>query len=329
MNSGQNKSALKTVLLAHADDWEGFRSAARNLLCADVHPESIHWRIADDAQGHLDLFGTAGDAGDAHYLAGPGDQAESGVGRGSRARTDNKAKNRINNGMKSEADDGVVMRNAPHKAGNSTGLRLPRTLLEALSLVILHRAPERLHCLYRFLWRWQREPALRCDPLDPDMKAINDYYRDVRHDACRMLGFVRFRPWMAQRRTMAGCLESESERWRHQSRQEAWHVAWYEPRHRVLHLVAPHFVQRFPGHCWAIVTPDACATWDMAHLEFHAGAVAVNVPPPDAGEVFWLTYYANHFNAARRNPVAFRRCMPVDYWKHLPEARLIAALLAE
>lgn len=329
MNSGQNKSALRTVLLAHADDWEGFRSAARNLLRADVPPESIDWRIADDAQGYLDLFGTAGDAGDAHYLAGFGDQAESRAGRGRRARTENKVKNRINNGTKSEVGDGVVMRNAPHKTGNSMGLRLPRTLLEALSLVILHRAPERLHCLYRFLWRWQREPALRCDPLDPDMKAINDYYRDVRHDACRMLGFVRFRSWMAQRRTMAGCLESESERWRHQNRQEAWHVAWYEPRHRVLRLVAPYFVQRFPEHCWAIVTPDACATWDTAHLEFHAGAVAVNAPPPDAGEVFWLTYYANHFNAARRNPAAFRRCMPVDYWKHLPETGLIAALLAE
>ena len=94
MNSGRNKSALRTVLLAHADDWEGFRSAARNLLRADVPPESIDWRIADDAQGHLDLFGTAGDAGDAHYLAVFGDQAESGVGR--KARTENKAKNRIN-----------------------------------------------------------------------------------------------------------------------------------------------------------------------------------------------------------------------------------------
>ena len=67
----------------------------------------------------------------------------------------------------------------------------------------------------------------------------------------------------------------------------------------------------------------------MAHLKFHAGAIAVNAPPPDTGEVFWLTYYANHFNAARRNPVALRRCMPVDYWKHLPETGLITALLAE
>ena len=327
MNSGQEKRALRTVTLAHADDWEGFRSAARDLLRADVPPESIHWRIADDVQGHLDLFGTTKDTEDAHHLAGSGNQAESGAGR--RARAENRAENRINDGTKNEAGDRVVMRNFPRQAGDSTGLRLPRTLLKALSLVILHRAPERLHCLYRLLWRWQREPALRCDPLDPDMKAINDYYRDVRRDASRMLGFVRFRPWMAQSPTMNGSLESEPERWGHQNRREAWRVAWYEPRHRVLRLAAPHFVQRFPGHCWAILTPDACATWDMADLEFHVEALAANAPPPDAGEACWLTYYANHFNAARRNPAALRRCMPVDYWKHLPEAGLIAALLAE
>ena len=304
---------VRTVVLAHAEDWAGFRRAARCLLRADVPPESIHWRIADEAQGHLDLYGRTGKFPDICQSARTDGRIGNGSGR------------EMVNETEADVGDGADGPPLPADSGSAC-LRLPRRLLAALSLVMLHRAPERLHRLYRFLWRWQREPALRGDPLDPDMKAINDSYREVRHDAHRMLGFVRFRPLTAPGNMTIGAGEGgrraqESPEWKE------WRIAWHEPRHRVLRLVAPHFVRRFPGQRWAILTPDACATWDTARLVFHAGATAAEAPPPDAGETLWLTYYANHFNASRRNPAALRRCMPADYWKNLPEAELVPALL--
>ncbi len=259
-----------TVVLAHADDWTGFRRAARRLLRADMRPEDVRWRVADENQGELGLFAAA----------------ESSSER-----------------LPDLTED------AP------SDLYLPRRLLDALRLVILHRAADRLERMYRLLWRWRREPAVRGDPLDADLRAINDYHRAVRRDAHRMLGFVRFRSLVAAAGETAP--------------QDAWRIAWHEPRHRVLRLTAPFFVRRFPNHRWAILTPDASVAWDTARLLFGAGARVADAPPPDAGEALWLVYYANHFNAGRRNPSALRRCLPPDYWKNLPEAGLIAPLLAE
>lgn len=294
-------------MLAHAEDWEGFRRAARCLLRAGVAPMCVHWRIADEVQGHLDLFGDIGGVLDARRSAQVDGEMGCAIGRETER----------------EIDDEAAGQSIPAQ-GISASLRFPRRLLEALRLVMLHRAPERLHHIYHFLWRWQRAPALRSDPLDQGTKVINDYYREVRHDAHRMLGFVRFRLMAAQGGTALGV--EEDEKGMRESRE--WRVAWHEPRHRVLRLVAPHFVRRFSKHRWAILTPDACVTWDTVHLVFHAGTTAVDAPQPDAGEALWLTYYANQFNAARCNPVALRRCMPTDYWKNLPEATLITALLA-
>lgn len=271
----------KTIMLAHADDWVGFRRAARRLLHAGVAPESIHWCFADDAQKSLDLFG-GNDACSNLDLSLP------------------------------------IMDDAPEA---SSGVYLPRMLFHALSLVILHRAPDRLHCLYRFLWRWRHEPTLRNDPLDPDVKKINDYSREVWHDAHRMLGFVRFRLINTQRNTA-------SEKFFPGSTENVSRVAWYAPRHRILRLTAPFFAQRFSNHRWGILTPDASVLWDTRRLTFHPGVTAADMPPPDAGEALWLAYYANQFNAARRNPAALSRQMPKDYWKNLPEAGLIRFLLA-
>ena len=51
-------------------------------------------------------------------------------------------------------------------------------------------------------------------------------------------------------------------------------------------------------------------------------------PGPDAGEALWLAYYASIFNPARTKPAMMKKEMPVRYWRNLPEAVLIAPLLA-
>ncbi|MEV9012116.1 DUF4130 domain-containing protein, partial [Klebsiella pneumoniae] len=43
----------------------------------------------------------------------------------------------------------------------------------------------------------------------------------------------------------------------------------------------------------------------------------------------WLTYYASIFNPARGKVKAMQAEMPKKYWKNLPEAALIADLLAQ
>src|SRR5688500_12043550 len=46
---------------------------------------------------------------------------------------------------------------------------VPAAFLELCAKVVLHRDPQRFALLYHLLWRLQREPALRHDPLDAQM----------------------------------------------------------------------------------------------------------------------------------------------------------------
>ena len=46
-------------------------------------------------------------------------------------------------------------------------------------------------------------------------------------------------------------------------------------------------------------------------------------------ESLWRTYFASTFNPARLRVNAMRSEMPVKYWKNLPEAPLIAALVRD
>ena len=48
------RSAPRTVTLADATDFAGFRRACRELWAAQVAPDHVSWRSADDAE--LDLF---------------------------------------------------------------------------------------------------------------------------------------------------------------------------------------------------------------------------------------------------------------------------------
>ncbi len=122
-----------------------------------------------------------------------------------------------------------------------------------------------------------------------------------------MRAFVRFRPL-----ARAG--------------QEPLHMAWFEPAHHVTRENASFFKRRFTGMHWAILTPNLGIHWDGVELTEMAHCDASQMPPPDAGEALWLTYYESTFNPARYKPLAMEREMPRRYWKNLPEAALIRAL---
>ena len=186
--------------------------------------------------------------------------------------------------------------------------RVPKAFLELAAKAILHRSDERFALLYRLLWRMQSEPNLMRIASDPDVARAQDLARNVSRAAHKMKAFVRFRQT-------------------HDDLGEAY-VAWFEPAHRVTEATAPFFVRRFASMRWSILTPDACAHWDLADLAFTAGADPADAPREDALEDYWRTYYASIFNPARLKVGAMQSEMPKRYWRNLPEAALIPELIA-
>lgn len=175
---------------------------------------------------------------------------------------------------------------------------------------ILHRDHRRFALMYRLLWRLQHQPALRHDTLDADRHQLEDLARIVRRDMHKMTAFVRFR-------TVSDGHEDGP-----------LHIAWFEPDHHIVEATAPFFQRRFTNMRWVILTPERCAQWDGRQLIFKPGARREDAPPVDAGEQLWLTYYEHIFNPARLKVKMMAREMPRRYWPNLPEAALIAPLVA-
>ena len=188
--------------------------------------------------------------------------------------------------------------------------KVPAFFLPLCQTAILHREPRRFALMYRLLWRLQHQPDLRHDTLDADRSALEDLARVVRRDMHKMTAFVRFR-------TVAD---------EHQD--GPLHIAWFEPDHHIVEATAPFFQRRFTNMRWAILTPERCAQWDGSALTFQPGASRDDAPPVDAGETLWLTYYEHIFNPARLKVKMMAREMPRRYWHNLPEAALIAPLVA-
>jgi DNA polymerase len=80
---------------------------------------------------------------------------------------------------------------------------------------------------------------------------------------------------------------------------------------------------------WSILTPDRCAHWNGDELTFTEGVDRSMAPSEDQVERLWLTYYGNIFNPARLKVHAMQAEMPKKYWRNLPEAAVIPALLRE
>ena len=188
-------------------------------------------------------------------------------------------------------------------------VRLHPSQLYALKLACCHSNAGRFALCYRWLYRIQQSPRLRGDALDADWREIERLSKSVGRDIHKMHAFVRFRPT----RTAKG---------------ESIDIAWFEPDHFIVRAAAGFFMRRFSNMRWAILTPQCSVHWDLQQLQFAEGSCAAAAPGPDAGEALWLTYYQSTFNPARLKEQAMQREMPRKYWKNLPEARLISAMVA-
>ena len=190
-------------------------------------------------------------------------------------------------------------------------VRTSRAFLDAVEQGLLHSDPQRWALAYDILWRMQRSPRLMEDRSDRAVARLHTLVRNVRRDEHKMRAFVRFR-------RVEGA-EQETGR-------EAY-VAWFEPEHHIERANARFFADRFAGMDWTIVTPRATISWDGERIAFGPGGSRAYVPPEDAAEDAWRTYYRSIFNPNRLKIAAMRSEMPVKYWRNLPEAPLIAPLI--
>jgi DNA polymerase len=197
----------------------------------------------------------------------------------------------------------------PPPAGDAA-LAVPRAFVELAGIAIRHSDPERFALLYRALWRITHgEHALMQVATDADVVRLTEMAKAVKRDAHKMHAFVRFR----QVTTDEGVR----------------HVAWFEPDHHIEEAEAGFFIRRFAGMKWSIVTPKRSVHWDGEALTSGPGGRREEVPPDDAVEPLWRTYYAAIFNPARLKPGAMRAEMPRKYWRNLPETAEIPRLMAE
>ncbi|HUP09352.1 MAG TPA: UdgX family uracil-DNA binding protein [Caldimonas sp.] len=152
-------------------------------------------------------------------------------------------------------------------------LLVPRAFVDICGRAILHRDPGRLALLYRLLWRLQHDPRAR-DMEDADWQAARRCSDEVARAIERMQSSLRFEtvPIAAP----AGAPLAPS-----------WHVAWYEPEHRIVEPVATFFAERFPSMRWGLLTPDGCARWDGEHLRYARGVSLEGDPDPAKLAATW------------------------------------------
>ena len=212
-------------------------------------------------------------------------------------------------------EESLFVREEPAAAvQGADAIKVPPSFLDLARSVAAHTDARRWSWLYRVLWRLTRgaERHLLAMATDRDVRQLQDWCKAVGRDIHKMHAFVRFR-----------LVGTEAATGREQF------VAWFEPEHRIVRLAAPFFEKRFAGMDWSILTPYECAHWDGTRLHFTAGVSRSCAPDEDALDDLWRTYYRNIFNPARVKISAMQSEMPKKYWKNLPEASLIAGLIAE
>ena len=200
---------------------------------------------------------------------------------------------------------GALSRDTP--AAPLAKITVPKSFVSDAQTAICHRDPARFDLLYRLLWRLQQTPHLLANAVDDDVHRLHVLTKAIRRDIHKMHAFVRFRAVKGEEETF---------------------VAWFEPEHRITERGTPFFMRRFANMRWSILTPDRCAHWDRTALTFTEGTDRTAAPDGDELEELWRGYFKSIFNPARLKVNAMTAEMPKKYWKNLPEADLIAPMIA-
>lgn len=186
-------------------------------------------------------------------------------------------------------------------------MRVSKEFVALAEKLSCHADDRKWNILYTALWRLAHGEKfllkLSADLLVREMQIMN---KQISFEAHKTKAFVRFRLM-----------------------EDGHYIAWHNPTHFVLPLVAPFFSRRFNDMHWTILTPHQSVSWDGEELTWGEGVPASEAPAPDKLEDMWKTYYRATFNPARIKIKAMKKEMPVRHWPTLPETEIIHELLGE
>ncbi len=206
----------------------------------------------------------------------------------------------------------------PPPASGGRPVNMPRAFVDLAATVACHQDPQRWGLLYQAAWRIRFESrSLLSQPADPLVQTLERMQKSVHRDIHKMKAFVRFQAVTPDPSDALDTPTGEE------------YVAWFEPDHFIVQRVAPFFARRFTGMHWTLFTPRGSARWDGQSLQLERGCPERPAGPADPLEPLWRTYYRSIFNPARLKVDAMCAEMPRKYWKNLPEAQDIQALILQ
>ena len=298
-------AAPRTVVLAGATDFDGFRAACRTLWAEQVEPSRVDWHAADDSE--RDLF-----ADEAAGLAPGRAAAPNATVESSPLHVPPRLMPVIaSTALHRDPGRFQLLYTLLWRLQTEPGLRHDALDADVVRVQQMAQAVRRdMHKMKAFVRFRTVDEDARLGPLAPpafDAESLDAFDADAGVGAAERI---------------AGGPQADS------TLDGRMHVAWFEPEHHVVEATAPFFMRRFASMRWAILTPERSVEWDGTALVFGPGARRDQAPPADAGEQLWLTYYESIFNPARLKVAMMKREMPVRYWKNLPEADLIGGLVA-
>ena len=148
------------------------------------------------------------------------------------------------------------------------------------------------------------DPNYGRNPSSLEMIPLITIARSVRREMDNMYGMVRFN-----------------------KAPDGMYIAEIEPKYDILEMIVGHFRCRYPNGTWAII--DVKRGFGVYYENYRTHFVTVPDPsyisahaPPDEFTRMWKSYYDTMAIKERLNPRLLRRCLPVRYWKLLPERSL-------
>lgn len=154
------------------------------------------------------------------------------------------------------------------------------------------------------LYFYLREGLMRGKEIDrwhanPHVKKVHDVSLKVGREIHRLKGLLRFRE--LDDRTL-------------------W--APVEPDHQVLLPLAHHFRRRLPSERGIIhdLRRNLAITWTKEAVDYAAPSDGFQTSENEKSvQELWQTYFQSATIQERINPKLQRQCMPIRYWKWLPE----------
>ena len=138
---------------------------------------------------------------------------------------------------------------------------------------------------------------------DATVHAVHQAARSVGHEIHRFKGLLRFRKL-----------------------QDELYWAPFEPDYDIISALGPHFRARFSEHRWMIhdLRRNRAVVWDgkRFYAELHPETLLKDNPVADDEadvQQLWQTFFKSVSIEGRKNPKLQARCMPLRYWRWLPE----------